>query len=534
MEAATAMRVGEADAHTVIGLPSIHPIATGLHGWKVCDHPTVSLWGGAAQPIVEVNGREITISIGNSSVRAEIVKERSQAVVAMVNVDTPSMGCGTALVRALASWCVQNGIGYLTGIDVSPNRESTKIRMKTPGRTMTLRRRQEGESAADTAFPNAPEALKLVLRGYTHDKNGEVLVTELPLKDGTLRLGGRRHTQETAKVAEAPGVKAAKPVGLDTSLSVPDPTRMGVGIPPAPGLRAAAHALQETFRAEAPSAVGAFLPVASGATAVPGYDQPAVDLGIEKEPGGQSFHGLTRSEWLGEGYVSKYPVTLRPSADKSLKTVAPEAFLNGRFLAKYGPKNAAVFDGKKVIASYDFGNVLLVAPGFRGQGIATELVYQWRIRFPGPGRAQTRTPASQHIQEKVWERIMSEQHASEIASRLCKDYQNRHGVTPRQINQGLCVEFAEDLVFAMKEAGLPAEQAHRDWLEPELRGMSEDEANDLEIEDAHILPHHSWVQCNGRHYDSEAIGGVDSWANLPIYSRFLAENPDARASLGMS
>jgi GNAT superfamily N-acetyltransferase len=117
-------------------------------------------------------------------------------------------------------------------------------------------------------------------------------------------------------------------------------------------------------------------------------EAPAVALGVQK-----AAHAL--------------PDAFRAQAQAPLASELAEVFP----VASGSPavKSAAVFDGKKVVASYDFGNVLLVAPGYRGQGIATELVYQWRTRFPGPGRAPSRTPASQHIQEKVWDRIMREQ-----------------------------------------------------------------------------------------------------------------------------
>jgi hypothetical protein len=73
-----------------------------------------------------------------------------------------------------------------------------------------------------------------------------------------MKLKTPQHTQETAKVAEAPVVDLA------TQL--------------------AAHALPDAFRAQAqaPSLRGlaTMMPVASGAAAVPDYDKPTVDLGV--------------------------------------------------------------------------------------------------------------------------------------------------------------------------------------------------------------------------------------------------------------
>jgi hypothetical protein len=33
------------------------------------------------------------------------------------------------------------------------------------------------------------------------------------------------------------------------------------------------------------------------------------------------------------------------------------------------------------------------------------------------------------------------------------------------------------------------------------------------------LDGHSWIYHNGKHYDVEAINGVENWWNLPLYKR---------------
>jgi len=101
----------------------------------------------------------------------------------------------------------------------------------------------------------------------------------------------------------------------------------------------------------------------------------------------------------------------------------------------------------------------------------------------------------------------------------------------KDINGGLCPEFAEELVFRLRSAGMPAEQGHRDWLEPELRGLSDDEAEELESSDAYLLPHHVWVESGGLLFDAEAPDGVPSWEKLPIFARFLAQHPEVRSQL---
>ncbi len=120
--------------------------------------------------------------------------------------------------------------------------------------------------------------------------------------------------------------------------------------------------------------------------------------------------GMTREEFLGAPRITtnRNAVDLKPKALTTVQDIAPEPFLGGRFQIRMNEDGAAVFDGNKAIASYNFGDTLVVDPAYRRQGIAQELVYQWRTRYPAPAVARERTRASQAIQEKVWERIASE------------------------------------------------------------------------------------------------------------------------------
>ena len=69
----------------------------------------------------------------------------------------------------------------------------------------------------------------------------------------------------------------------------------------------------------------------------------------------------------------------------------------GRYSARYSPDGAAVYDGDKVIASYNFGDTLVVDRPYRKGGIGSELVYEWRTRYPAHGAATARTKVSQAI-----------------------------------------------------------------------------------------------------------------------------------------
>jgi len=90
------------------------------------------------------------------------------------------------------------------------------------------------------------------------------------------------------------------------------------------------------------------------------------------------------------------------------RSMQAEPFKNG-MTAKYSPSGATVYDADgKVVASYNYGDTLVVGKDSRKQGIGEELVYQWRTRFPDAPPAKERTKASQALQEKVWDRITKE------------------------------------------------------------------------------------------------------------------------------
>jgi GNAT superfamily N-acetyltransferase len=123
------------------------------------------------------------------------------------------------------------------------------------------------------------------------------------------------------------------------------------------------------------------------------------------------FKGCTREKFLGSPKITsgRNASSLQPKALPALGAVDEVPFPAGRRLtAKYSEAGAAVFDGEKVIASYNFGDTLTVAKGYRRQGIGSELVYQWRMRHPEAEPARHRTKKSQALQEKVWDRIERE------------------------------------------------------------------------------------------------------------------------------
>jgi GNAT superfamily N-acetyltransferase len=134
---------------------------------------------------------------------------------------------------------------------------------------------------------------------------------------------------------------------------------------------------------------------------------------------------MTRSEFLGSPkIVGAFDASeLRPIAIGAVEDAPAEEFIHGLTLRK-SPEGAAVFDGDKVVASYNFGNTLVVDPKYRKKGIAEELVYRWRSAYPEPATARTRTKVSQKIQENVWERMQREQASTPLQGPAKRDSSN--------------------------------------------------------------------------------------------------------------
>lgn len=121
------------------------------------------------------------------------------------------------------------------------------------------------------------------------------------------------------------------------------------------------------------------------------------------------FRSMTRDRFLGKPRITtvRNASELRPKLLLTLQDLPRVPFLDG-LTAVYNADGAAVFDGDTVVASYNFGDTLVVAPKYRRRGIAVELVYQWRTRFPDALPATHRTRLAQAVQSKVWDRIQAE------------------------------------------------------------------------------------------------------------------------------
>jgi GNAT superfamily N-acetyltransferase len=150
------------------------------------------------------------------------------------------------------------------------------------------------------------------------------------------------------------------------------------------------------------------------------------------KPNLHAFLGKTKAEFLGKPKITKASNAkdLVPGLLRSHEGLPREPFLNGRFQAVYDTNGAAVLDGERVIASYHFGDHLVVLRSFRRQGIGAELVYQFRTRFPSTAPARSRTKASQALQVKVWERIEREVRLLRLAELASQSIEMSQGKAP--------------------------------------------------------------------------------------------------------
>lgn len=156
-------------------------------------------------------------------------------------------------------------------------------------------------------------------------------------------------------------------------------------------------------------------------------EEPIIDL-IE-EGKFSSVYDLTKDQFLGKPTITTNANAkfLKPSELTTLQDVPKEPFLKGKYTVKLNEDGGVVFDGEKIIASYHFGDTLVVDKKYRGLGIAKELVYQWRKRYPDVAQASSRTKASQAIQKSVWNRIENDKFRDEFIN---KKITEEIGITP--------------------------------------------------------------------------------------------------------
>ena len=201
----------------------------------------------------------------------------------------------------------------------------------------------------------------------------------------------------------APGVRQTgvrSDYGLSTATGISPGARSAYERTMAPGQRRTPEELQQML---------AEVILAAGGAVVPGVGPKAQ---ARQAPGSsgrpKSIWEMSRSEFLGKPIITTRAnaADLKPTLTRDAAAAPPEPF-RGSLTLHRGDHFYVVMDGSTPVARYN-GDTLVVAPKYRKQGIATDLVYAFRTDNPSVPPAETRTRASQRVQERVWERIEAE------------------------------------------------------------------------------------------------------------------------------
>lgn len=132
-----------------------------------------------------------------------------------------------------------------------------------------------------------------------------------------------------------------------------------------------------------------------------------------------------------------------------------------------------------------------------------------------------------------------ENNISKIVRNLAKNYQEENKCTLWQINNGLCVEFAEDLLDQLGGYGPETYELHTDNFfnlmgDKGSTAAFKDENGKYYFENYGVFPSdldpdgfydvgvHVWLYHQGKHYDAEAPNGVTNFLDLPLFKRAIS------------
>ena len=95
---------------------------------------------------------------------------------------------------------------------------------------------------------------------------------------------------------------------------------------------------------------------------------------------------------------------------------------------------------------------------------------------------------------------------------LVEMYEKLYNVSASEINEGLCEDFAQDLIKIMNRVwGYDLESFWGEDLIMNETGKSWEEIDPIDS--------HCFVEFDGTYYDSEAPEGVQNWKDLPLFGK---------------
>ena len=129
--------------------------------------------------------------------------------------------------------------------------------------------------------------------------------------------------------------------------------------------------------------------------------------------------------------------------------------------------------------------------------------------------------------------------SSEI-TQMILNYKDVYNCSISDINNGMCVEFAEEIIEKLGGETDNLYTLHSDEFYDEFRDGNFDNPiltnrgdwNKDAFEKYGYFPidlsslnnglvHHQWIYYNGKHYDAERPNGVNKWYELPIFQRMI-------------
>ena len=132
-------------------------------------------------------------------------------------------------------------------------------------------------------------------------------------------------------------------------------------------------------------------------------------------------------------------------------------------------------------------------------------------------------------------------HHVDVITHVVTKFAQRHECTLEEINDGWCDQCANEIVAALFEHGYINARPVASWLAPEYNPLLSNLNYWADHSSVNFLGSsaerrtnlldcgHAWVELDGRHFDSEALSGVDNPLDLPFYKREI-ESIERKAS----